>query len=138
MQTSGGDCSFVAWVILEWVIRKAEFVGVSLETLNRSWSAHFQGGRHSNLRQKLLWEPPPNGFLKLSFDESYFPHIQMGGIGGVIRDFSGKIIKNFVGPVNCVDSNGAEMHALLVGCRELRQLGGFQAIIEGNSFSTIQ
>ena len=62
----------------------------------------------------------------------------MGGIEGVIHDFSGKIVKNFVGPVNCVDSNRAEMYALLVGCRELRQLGGFMQIIEGDSFSTIQ
>ena len=71
----------VVWVFSEWVIRKAEFLGVSLEALNRSWPAHFQGGRRSILRQKLLWEPPLNGFLKLNFDGSYFPHIQMGGIG---------------------------------------------------------
>lgn len=62
----------------------------------------------------------------------------MGGIGGVISDFSGKIVKNFAGPMNCVDFNGAEMYALLVGCRELRHLGGFHAIIEGDSFSAIQ
>lgn len=74
--------------------------------------------RRSILKKNLLWEPPPNGFLKLNFDGSYFPHIQMGGIRGVIRDFSGNIVKNFAGSMNCVDSNGAEMYALLVGCHD--------------------
>ena len=71
----------VVWVVSEWVIRMAEFVGVSLEAVKRSWPAHFQGGRHSNLIQKLLWEPPLNGLLKFNFDGSYFPHIQIVGIG---------------------------------------------------------
>lgn len=33
---------------------------------------------------------------------------------------------------------GSEMFALLVGCRELRQLGGYKAIIDGDYFSPIQ
>ena len=34
--------------------------------------------------------------------------------------------------------NEAEVLALLIGCRELRSLDVFNAIIEGASFSTIQ
>ena len=40
----------------------------------------------------------------------------MGGIGGVIRDWEGKVVKKFSGPVNSLDANGAEIFALLVGC----------------------
>ena len=54
----------------------------------------------------------------------------MGGISDVFLDFSGKTVNIFSGPVNCLHSNGAEMFPLLVGCRELRQLEGYSAIIE--------
>ena len=40
--------------------------------------------------------------------------------------------------MNCVDSNRAKMYALSVCYRELRQLGGFQGIIEGVTFSAIK
>eukprot|EP00268_Persea_americana_P030203 TRINITY_DN29242_c0_g1_i1.p1 TRINITY_DN29242_c0_g1~~TRINITY_DN29242_c0_g1_i1.p1 ORF type:complete len:115 (+),score=26.47 TRINITY_DN29242_c0_g1_i1:213-557(+) len=59
----------------------------------------------------------------------------MGGIGGVICDFSGKVVKRFSEPVSSLDSSGAKVYALLVEFRELRKLGGYIAIIEGDSFS---
>ena len=62
----------------------------------------------------------------------------MGGIGGVIRDWKGKVVNHFLGPVNSLDANGAEMLAMLLGCHELRNLGGHNAIIEGDSLSPIQ
>lgn len=105
--------------------------------LNKSWAAHFQGGWHSKFMQKSFWSPLI-GFLKLNFDGSYFCHINMGGIDGVIGDSSGMIVKNYSGPVSSLDSNGAEVFALLVGCRKLWKLGGYNAIIEGDSFSAIQ
>lgn len=46
--------------------------------------------------------------------------------------------KNFPEPVSSMDSNGAKVFALLVVCHELLKLGGYNAIIEGDPFSTIQ
>eukprot|EP00268_Persea_americana_P069713 TRINITY_DN9968_c1_g1_i2.p1 TRINITY_DN9968_c1_g1~~TRINITY_DN9968_c1_g1_i2.p1 ORF type:complete len:115 (-),score=6.02 TRINITY_DN9968_c1_g1_i2:1391-1735(-) len=86
--------------------------------LNRSWAAHFQGGWHSKSMQKSFWSLLIR-FLKLNLDGSYFQHINMEGIGGVIRDSSGMIVKNYSGPASSSDSNGAEVFALLVGCRKL-------------------
>lgn len=40
--------------------------------------------------------------------------------------------------MSCIDSNGAEVYAMLMGCRELRNLGGHDAIIKGDSFCAIQ
>lgn len=37
----------------------------------------------------------------------------------------------------CIDSNGAEIYAMLMGCCELSKLEGYNAIIEGDSFSAI-
>ena len=86
----------------------------------------------------MKWNLPPVGFLKLNFDGNFFKHIHLGGIGGVIRDSSGLVVKKLSGPVSSSDSNGAEVSALLFGCRELCKLGGYKAIIEGDSFSAIQ
>lgn len=61
----------------------------------------------------------------------------MGGVRGVIRDWSGQVMNNFLGPVNSLDANCDEVYALLVGCQKLRKLGGYNAIIEGESFSAI-
>ena len=74
---------------------------------------------------------------KLNFDGSFvWPN--QGGIGGVIRDCSGTVLRTFSGPVFCLDANEAKVYALLVGCHELRSLGGCKTIIEGDSFSSIQ
>lgn len=40
--------------------------------------------------------------------------------------------------MSCIDSNGAEVYARHMGCRELRNLGGHDAIIKGDSFCAIQ
>lgn len=40
--------------------------------------------------------------------------------------------------VDVSESNEIEVFAMLVGCRELRRLGGHNAIIEVDSFSAIQ
>lgn len=46
-------------------------------------------------------------------------------------------VKNFSGSINSLDANGDEVFSLLVSCRELWKLGGYNAI-SGGSFSTIQ
>ena len=42
-----------------------------------------------------------------------------GGIGGVIRDWNGNVVKSFHGPFDGKDVNEAEVFALLIGYREL-------------------
>lgn len=78
------------------------------------------------------------GVLKLNVDGSFVQSISRGGIRGLIRDWNGNIVRNFSGPADSLDANKAEVLALLIGFRELRSLKGFNAIIEGDSFSAIQ
>lgn len=40
--------------------------------------------------------------------------------------------------MNSLDSNGAEVYAMLIGCHEQHMLGGYKAIIEADSFFDIQ
>lgn len=74
---------------------------------------------------------PPFGVLKLNFDSSFLRSIGEGGIGGVIRNWDGIVIRSFSGPMDSLDANGAEVFALLVGCRELLKLGGYNLFSKG-------
>lgn len=47
-----------------------------------------------------------------------------------MRDFSGR--------VDSLDANVVEVFVVLIGFWELRRLGGYNPIIEGDSFSAIQ
>lgn len=60
------------------------------------------------------------------------------GIGGVIRDWNGNVIRSFFGPLDSLNANEAEVYALLIGYHELLRLRGYNVIIEGDSFSAIQ
>lgn len=76
--------------------------------------------------------------LKLNFDGNFTKDVRRGGYGGVIRDSVGVIFCSYSGSVDVPNSNEAEVFAFLVGCGELRRLGGHDALIEGCSFSAIQ
>lgn len=41
--------------------------------------------------------------------------------------------RSYLGPVNVIDANEAEIFLLLVGCKKLKALIGAKAIIEGDS-----
>lgn len=96
--------------------------------------AVLEGGWHAHSIRRRLWIPPLNGIVKLNFDGSYQNSIQKGGIEGVIKDFSGNIARMHLGPMVASDANEVEAFAILVGCRELHNLGGILAFIEGDSF----
>eukprot|EP00268_Persea_americana_P043744 TRINITY_DN4402_c0_g1_i2.p7 TRINITY_DN4402_c0_g1~~TRINITY_DN4402_c0_g1_i2.p7 ORF type:complete len:104 (+),score=30.42 TRINITY_DN4402_c0_g1_i2:3517-3828(+) len=48
------------------------------------------------------------------------------------------VIRNYSGSVDSLNANASKVYALLIGCRELLSLGGYNAIIEGDSVSAIQ
>ena len=124
--------------ISEWAMKRIEFDGILLDDLNRSWAAVLDGGWRATSARQSFWMPPPRGILKLNFDGSYQKSLRRGGIGGVIRDSFGNVVRRFCGPMDTSDANEVEMYALLIGCRELLKLGGLAAIVDGDSFSAIQ
>lgn len=69
-----------------------------------------------------------------NFDGSCLQSSCRRGIGGVIRDWNGNVIRSFFGPLHSLNANEAEVYALLIGYHELLRLGGYNVIIEGDSF----
>ena len=78
----------------------------------------------------------PKNFF--NFDGSYLQSSCRRGIGGFIRGCNGNVIRSFFGPLNSLNADKAEVYALLIGYHELLRLGGYNVIIEGDSFSAIQ
>lgn len=60
------------------------------------------------------------------------------GYVSVIKDHSGSVIRTYLGPACIADANKAEVLSLICGCKELKTLNGLKAIVEGDSFLTIQ
>lgn len=87
---------------------------------------------------RISWRSPPFDVLKLNFDGSFVPSIRRGGIGGAIRDWNGNVFRSYSSPLESLDANEVEAFALLVGCHELGRMGGYNAILEHDSFSVIQ
>ena len=128
----------IVWSVSEWVRTKQEFEGVDLSNLNISWVDVLRGGWKAKPVKRVLWSNPPWGVLKLNFDGSFVHSLRRGGIGGVIRDWFGVVVRNYTGPVDLIDANEAELFAHLIGTRELRRMGCVTVILEGDSFSVIQ
>ena len=68
-----------------------------LEDLSRSWVVYFKRGRVFKPVQSISWESPPVDILKLNFDGSYIQASKRVVIGGVIRDWNGNVVRNFLG-----------------------------------------
>ena len=44
-----------------------------------------------------FWMPPPHGILKINLDGSYQHSLRRGGIGGVIQNSFGNVVRRFCG-----------------------------------------
>ena len=62
---------------------------------------------------------------------------QREGIGDVIGNWNGNVVRKFLGPMDSSDANEAEAFALLIECRELVRIGGSHPLIDGDAFSAI-
>lgn len=74
----------------------------------------------------------------MNFDGSFIRDLRRGSYGGMVRDSTGSILCSYSRSVDVLESNEAAVFAMLVGCRELRRLGGQNAIVEGDSFTAIK
>lgn len=69
--------------------------------------------------QKSFWTHPPVGLMNLNFVRSYIKETRRGSFGGVIRESLGNILCSYSGAVECIDSVGTEVYAMVMGCCEL-------------------
>jgi hypothetical protein len=77
------------------------------------------------------WTPPPLGFLKLNFDGVEKGNPGVAGMGGVIRDSGGNIIRLYAGSMGNSTNNAAEFGALELGLEILRRERMTNTIVEG-------
>lgn len=133
---NGGGCGFHIWSASNWVSLDKNFEEVPIHELKRSCEVFFQKCCTVN-SVRTSWLLPLQEVLKLNFYGSFFEECK-GGYGGVIRNSCGQILCGLSGPIECVDANGAEVFAMLLGYRELHKLEATNAIVEVDSFSAIQ
>ena len=81
--------------VSEWVRTKQEFEGVDLSDLNISWVDVLRGGWNAKPVIRVFWLNPLWGVLKLNFDGSFVHSLRRGGIGGVVRNWSGVVVRNY-------------------------------------------
>jgi ribonuclease HI len=79
------------------------------------------------------WTPPLAGLLKLNFDGVENDNLGMTGMGGVIRDSGGNIIRLYVGSLRNSTNNTAEFGALELGLEILSRERMTNTIVEGDS-----
>lgn len=66
-----------------------------------------------NVRQCLQWQAPLSKALKWNADGSYKGKPGRAGIGGVLHDDKGTMIAEFAASVGIMDSNEAELLAIV-------------------------
>jgi hypothetical protein len=75
----------------------------------KQWRNNIPMGHESELRIGAdNWTPPPSGFLKLNFDGVEKGNLGWAGVGGVIRDNGGNIIRLYVRSLGNSTNNAAE------------------------------
>jgi ribonuclease HI len=90
------------------------------------WDPQLQPGDHN-------WTPPPLGFLKLNFDRAAKGNPGVAGMGGVIKDSDGNVIRLYAGSMGNSTNNAAEFGALELSLEILRRERMTNAIVEGDS-----
>jgi hypothetical protein len=79
------------------------------------------------------WTPTPTGFLKLNFDGAAKGNPGMTGMGGVIRDSGGNIIRLYAGSMGNSTNNAAEFGALEFDLEILSRERMTNTIVEGDT-----
>ena len=56
---------FIVWTVSEWVCNSKDFIGISLEDLNRSWTTILKGGWCSRIVHRTVWNHSPPSIFKV-------------------------------------------------------------------------
>jgi hypothetical protein len=83
------------------------------------------------------WKPPPSSSLKLNFNGAAKGNPGRIGLGGVIKDSKGNIIRIHARSLGNSTNNATEFGALETGLEILSRKGITNAIVEGDSMLVI-
>lgn len=100
--------------------------------------SHLYAGPGSNLAASPDWSiPPPPGWLKLNFDDSFKNDTGKAGIGGLIRDPYGNMIMAYAAEVCVKHPLETELLALQRGISHANEMDASAIQIEGDCLALI-
>lgn len=120
----------------DWVFVSDTFKGTPLALLICNWSASISWSIPKGRKVLSSWVPPPVGCFKLNFDGASEGNPGPAGFRCVLRDHLGKIIRVIYGPIGVCDSIMIEVMGLHMGLRELKRIGLYRCLGEGD-FETV-
>ncbi|XXG72211.1 hypothetical protein AAC387_Pa07g1359 [Persea americana] len=122
--------------IVEWALVRKEFSNFSLNDILLNWEA-CMGCGFSKVRRSIPWSPPPIGVLKFNVDGASSGKPGPACIGGVLRNFKGKVLIMFSKHIRICDSNEVEVLAILEAFHLFPRDCFEPLIVESNSSNAI-
>ncbi|XP_057851721.2 uncharacterized protein LOC131061886 [Cryptomeria japonica] len=90
-------------------------------------------GQKNNMRKAATWSPPNPGWLKLNFDGASRGNLGPSGIGYVIRDHTGSILRKMEKSIPPDTNNIAKFKAMQFGLIDCIRHGLKYILVEGDS-----
>lgn len=84
-----------------------------------------------------IWLPPPTHWVKLNFYGSFDPLTTRAGIGGILGNATGLLIRAYAGMVQAAHSIKAELQALISGVDICLKTGHRNIIFEGDCLISV-
>ncbi|XP_024156008.1 uncharacterized protein LOC112163991 [Rosa chinensis] len=89
-------------------------------------------------KSRPIWKPAARGQWKLKVDGSFVPQIPHGGVGGILRDDTGKFKAAFIFPIQSVASaKQVELCAIKEGLEILKALQISNVVIETDCLEAV-
>ncbi|KAM0824149.1 hypothetical protein ACQ4PT_070401 [Festuca glaucescens] len=86
----------------------------------------------------IRWKPPPAGWIKANVDASWDAQMERGGVGVVIRDQTGIVLRSVRSFIpTCASAEAAEIIACVEGLRHLVDFTQWPAILESDAAQVI-
>lgn len=123
--------------VISWVGITKEYKEYPLNNLLMDWCIAISTSGMREIPMPAKWFPPKEGFLKMNFDGAPRRNLGPGGFGGVIRNSSSHVICVICGPLAKCESTKAETIGLLMDLQELKKMGAYGTMVEGDSSSVI-
>lgn len=93
--------------------------------------------QNDNPRLTIMWNSPPNGWIKGNFDGAAKGNLGSAGCGGVLRDHMGNVIDVIAIPIGRTNSHITKAMAALYTMRIDVDLGCLNLWLEGDSLNIV-
>ena len=114
------------------ILKKAKALAIEF-----FFSFPHKGDHPSKVTTLIGWHPPPQGFVKLSTDESVLGNPGQASAGGVLRDRNGNWIRGFSHNLGITNSLVVELWSLRDGLLLTRELKICKFIVEIDAKSVV-